>query len=294
MAHYTTTTCYTMSSREDRTSEVQIWQNIIPEEALQHEFLMDGILAFSALHYASENPESRWKYTRIATHYQTSALRGYQNALRNITRDNHNAIFAYACMLNMLSLAFPNVDPTSTSHVESIVALIELVQGTGHITATYDVSLRSGKFAVFFEAFPRRDYPPAPDTSVSSALSQLREHVESIRDPADETRHQAYISGTHALEISFGHWAEFHHLGHLMVWTTMLGKDLAELFKRGDAMARLIFMHYGVLLLQGRGRWWSRNTGRCLIEELAKEVCREKPEWEKWTMWAIERGKTAD
>jgi hypothetical protein len=104
---------------------------------------------------------------------------------------------------------------------------------------------------------------------VSPALARLREHVESIRDPADDSCHQAYTSGINALEVSFGHVAEFKNLGHLLVWMTMVRKDLVGLFQSGDAMARLVFLHYGVLLLEARGRWWARDTGRWLIESLA-------------------------
>jgi hypothetical protein len=294
MAHYTTSTCYTMShTTEDGTSDIEIWQKAIPEEAFHHEFLIDGILALSALHYASENSDSRWGHTRMATLYQTSALRGYQDALQNITNNNHNAIFAYAVILNVLSLAFPNVcaEPASASHAESIIALIELVQGTGHITATNDVSLRSGKFAAFFGMIPWRDPPPAPDPAVAEALDQLRERVESIRDLSDNSRYKAYTSGIDALEISFGRMAAFQHTGHVMVWTTMVSKDLVSLFKNGDAMARLVFVHYGVLLLEARERWWARDTGKGLIKNLVNDILKEKPEWEGWTNWTVRRAE---
>ncbi|CZT18826.1 uncharacterized protein RCC_04670 [Ramularia collo-cygni] len=282
-----------MSSTKDRIEDVKIWQKVVPEEALRHEFLMDGLLALSALHLASENPKSRWEYTQMAMHYQTSALCGYQDALQNITSDNHNGIFAYSVILNNLSLAFPNVcaDPASASHAESIITLIELVQGTGRISATNVVSLRSGKFAAFFVSFPYHDHPLAPDPDVAHALSQLRSHVECIRDPADDSRHRAYITGIDALETSFGHIAGAQHLAHVLVWTTMVSKDLVRLFQGGDVMARLVFVHYGVLLLEARGRWWARETGRCLIGELVRDICGEKPEWRGWTEWAVGRAE---
>ena len=63
------------------------------------------------------------------------------------------------------------------------------------------------------------------------------------------------------------------------------------LFKHGDVMTQLIFMHYGVLLLHTRHRWWGRRTGACLIQHLAISVRAAGPDWVVGTKWPMEMAR---
>jgi hypothetical protein len=242
---------------------------------------MDGILALSALHFAHENVDSRWEYTELAIHYQNSALRRYQSTLKSITDSNRGAMFAFSILLNILALAFPNVDPKPalSSYTASVITLMELLRGIGLVLRPDD-SIRHGKFEALFRPFLREQPPPVPSDEITNALSALRNRADNIKDPDDEARHKAYLSGIESLEISFGFMRTSNHLSHVIAWPTMVAKELLQLYKQGDPMARLIFIHYGVLLLHTRDRWWGINTGACLVENLARDMCVKNPEWD--------------
>ncbi|OAL52012.1 hypothetical protein IQ07DRAFT_506861 [Pyrenochaeta sp. DS3sAY3a] len=94
LLHFVNFTAETISRGSEE--ELRVWGRAVPEEATQHEFLMDGLLALSSLHFAFEHPDMRARYVEIAIHYQNSGLRRYAEATRHITKANSHAIFAYS------------------------------------------------------------------------------------------------------------------------------------------------------------------------------------------------------
>lgn len=268
-------------------SDIDVWRKAVPEEAVRYEFLMDGLLALSSLHLAFEKPELRQRYTKIAIQYQNSGLRRYTTALEHITIDNSHALFAYAIIITILALAFPGVcqGPAHPSHTESIASMCELLQGVGLINRVSGCSFRDGKFGKWFQSFPLESKPP-PTSDAASALTKLRERAANVAKYVEPDRHQIYLSGIESLEVIFGLIGELEFLGYILVWPAMISEQLLGFFRRGDPMAQLIFLHYGVLLLQLHDRWWGRNFGIRLIEDLTVSLCAIDREWASWTEWA--------
>ncbi|KAJ5060311.1 hypothetical protein J3E72DRAFT_233990 [Bipolaris maydis] len=97
MAHYITSTSETMAHGKE---DIHVWQQIVPDEAIHHVFLLDGILALSSLHYAWKFPDSRLVYSEIAMNYHASALKGFRDALNCVNDENRCALFAFSIILN--------------------------------------------------------------------------------------------------------------------------------------------------------------------------------------------------
>ncbi|KAA8626419.1 C6 transcription factor [Pyrenophora tritici-repentis] len=85
--------------------DLVIWREAVPDEAVNCDFLMDGLLAMAALHFAYENPDSRLQYTELAMRYQNSSLQVYNKALDNINEENCTALFAFSIIVNIMALA---------------------------------------------------------------------------------------------------------------------------------------------------------------------------------------------
>ncbi|KAF2011865.1 hypothetical protein BU24DRAFT_265325 [Aaosphaeria arxii CBS 175.79] len=291
--HYTTTTCNSMAHNLD---DIEIWRRIVPEEAVRHEFLMDGLLALSSLHLADESPDLRWHYTEIATHYHSSGLRKYRDALEMISSDNSIAIFAFSIIITILALAFPRSCsvPTHTSLAESMVSMFELLRGTRLISQGTGSSFREGKLAALFQPNSQDPGLPTPSGDTDHALIRLRERANSFITFENPERHEAYLSGIETLKTAFGQMEmSRYYLGPVIAWPTMVSEKLFALFKDDDPMAKLIIIHYGVLLLYARDRWWGRDIGTSLIETLANSLCDADPAWASWTEWAREAATLA-
>lgn len=287
MAHYITSTSETMSHGKE---DIHVWQQIIPDEAIHHEFLLNGILALSSLHYAWKFPDSKLVYSEIAMNYHASALKGFRDALNCITDENRCALFAFSVILNVLALAFPNICPTSeqSSREDSVVILIELLQGLQFIIrGPEDFRIHLEKYAPLWARFVNPVPPPKPADEVATALARLRERTNSIQSSIEAERHRSYLSGIESLEAIFGQMnQDSTYLGQIIGWPTTVGPTLLDLFKQEDPMAQLIFIHYGALLLYTRDRWWGRNTGVRLIESLSRSVSNRHPDWADLMQWA--------
>ncbi|PSN69362.1 hypothetical protein BS50DRAFT_572514 [Corynespora cassiicola Philippines] len=291
MVHWMNFTCKTLSHGPP---DYEIWHKTIPEDAVHHEFVMDGIFALTSLHIAFDNASKRLYYTKLAMQYQNSGIKKYQRALEEPNEGNFHALFAFSLITTILALAFPNACPGLPlfSHKESIVSLVELLQGVAAVHRACGPTFHKGRFNAFWQPL---SYSNRCSDDASAALSRVRQHVDEMAKSESLTpeRHKAYLQGLESLEKEFGSMHGSRHLGPILSWPANIDNELLQLFKNKDQMAEVIFMHYGVLLLHARDRWWARDIGVCLIEGLTISVCTLDPQWTCLTQWAERAAETA-
>ncbi|USP76458.1 NTF2-like protein [Curvularia clavata] len=291
MVHYMNKTSRTLAQDAE---ELPVWTEAIPEEAMRHDFLMDGLLGMASLHFACYNSHSWRQYTEFSIQYQNSGLKKYNDALGNITEDNCTALFAFSVVLNVMAIALPNTNPDSaaSAYTETMMTMLELVRGIGLIHATSVTMLRTGKLAPLFRYIPGE---AEPDDETKAALEILRQHANSLMNSGsiNEGRHTIYLAGIRALEVAFGCIILSNHFAPIIGWPTWIWPDehrdeLIRLIQHGDVMARVILMHYGVLLLHIRHHWWGKQTGISLIDDVAISVDAAGPSWAPLTRWPRE------
>lgn len=277
MVHYMTFTCATLSHGEE---DIEVWQKLIPEEATQYDFLMDGLLALSLLHIAQENLSSSWEHTATAIQYQNSALQEYRIALNSITENNKHALFATSIVISILALAFsvPCPDPPNGSPQERVVSMVELPQGIGFINKAAGPSISQGKYRGLFRPFGRHQQLRLSE-DIAQSLTELRGLAGGSNVSPGSKRCHTYISGIDSLEGAFSCMEASSYLGPVLAWPTSVSRELLELFKIGDPMAESIFMFYGVLLLHARDRWWAKDVGASLVEDLAGSIQGKGQQW---------------
>ncbi|RBQ83749.1 hypothetical protein VDGD_08904 [Verticillium dahliae] len=95
MHHYSVNTADTLAIRDDVR---HIWRHVIPEEGDRHAFIMDGMLAISALHKSLLVPSMRQDYLTLAAHYQSSGLKGYTPQLPDVNIKNWIPVFCFAAL----------------------------------------------------------------------------------------------------------------------------------------------------------------------------------------------------
>ncbi|EGY18744.1 uncharacterized protein VDAG_08904 [Verticillium dahliae VdLs.17] len=95
MHHYSVNTADTLAIQDDVR---HIWRHVIPEEGDRHAFIMDGMLAISALHKSLLVPSMRQDYLTLAAHYQSSGLKGYTLQLPDVNIKNWIPVFCFAAL----------------------------------------------------------------------------------------------------------------------------------------------------------------------------------------------------
>ncbi|KIL93685.1 hypothetical protein FAVG1_02245 [Fusarium avenaceum] len=133
MAHFVSSTARTISPRPEIS---QLWQTVIPEEAIDCPFLVHGMLAFSAMHLASLRPSQREHYEQCCRRHQNEAIPDYRRAIQNIKVEMSGQVFAMASLLILLGLvsvsdnALPKENGSENKPtVADIVSIFTAVKG---------------------------------------------------------------------------------------------------------------------------------------------------------------------
>jgi hypothetical protein len=279
MHNYSTRTIFTFSATSVSS---EVWKVLIVNEALKHEFLMDGILGLSALHLAVENPSNSREYFTIALEYQTRSSARFRDVLSDVTPDNCNAIFAFsviAMMSSVVSTRFTDLGG-GKGPTERIQILFELLEGIRTVTKTAKQWLKCGPLSPVLDLMflPRAPIQQADVRDALDALERLNNTTAMIMAGEQQT---IYADAITHLKICFSR-------GKLLVltWLAKVGKEFMNELGRDEPMAILIFLHWGVLLDRLSGEWWVQETAKKLVEELSNKIRAFGVNWEGATYWA--------
>lgn len=159
MHHYTTTTSESLC---DGSQIDTVWRTGLPRQAFRHSFLMDGLLAFTAVHLASEtststgigpstntkHDQSRW--IEMALEYQTRALAEFSRILSDITPELCHSAFAFTLVTILITFALPHPEVSVDPVAQSLVSRYHLRGCMAVLGPSYDI-LRAGEFAPLIE-----------------------------------------------------------------------------------------------------------------------------------------------
>lgn len=98
------------------SASLHFWQMTLPEFAISHEYVMDGILAVAALHLAHLEPEHKSHWLEVVLSYQNRAIMGLRENLAANTIDpasnpdaNKEVQFACSLLIILLVTAHPGI-----------------------------------------------------------------------------------------------------------------------------------------------------------------------------------------
>jgi hypothetical protein len=95
--HYTTITSHELPNAGQDDKE-QIWAAVVPQFSFESDFVLDGILAFSALHLHALSP-SDLEVAAARTKYLVKALDSHRKAVAHIENSNHSQVFTTALFI---------------------------------------------------------------------------------------------------------------------------------------------------------------------------------------------------
>jgi hypothetical protein len=275
-----------------------VWQITVPEMGIQHDFLLNGLLALSAFDLARSCENDDTRYISAALEYQDLAFRGFRTQLRETISGSREAVLYFSLLLTALTLASSQaVMPRGEidSKVQRTIVLFELLRGIGAVMRS-DQDYYS-THPVFRDAKQIPDLPRIPlakDTEM--ALGRLREINEKRMPPFYGTSRKTHANTKlyngckqalfWLLECS-ERCVDANYRGYCLAWIAYAGHDYVAAVQRKDTVALLIMMHWGILTdLLSPDYWWAKNFGKSLIGEIsdgildgADEVTREVVAW---------------
>ncbi|CRK20735.1 Sterol uptake control protein 2 like [Verticillium longisporum] len=302
MHHYSVNTADTLAIRDDVR---HIWRHVNPEEGYRHPFIMDGMLAISALHKSLLVPSMRQDYLTLAAHYQSSGLKGYTLQLPNVNIKNWIPVFCFAA----LTVIYVSLLPVRCeNHVlpepmPSMLELFAVTRGMQSFLEPYLENLVTTRFAPLFHgtqanfnnemagsrrlvyaSYTALDQACIPGDTFAALLrlrAVLAEHV-----PADAR--EDYLEAVVALERTAGLIADAGmHVdpGMVFIWAyEVSGRVLADV--RGHAPAALLLLaHYCVFLRILESRiWYFRGWVKPVLQSIDGLITGE-PDFEVGMEW---------
>ncbi|KAE8371900.1 hypothetical protein BDV26DRAFT_275237 [Aspergillus bertholletiae] len=126
LLNWTTSTCRSISRNH---ADSQVWQSIIPQQALSCPYLMHGIFAVSALHLALSGDfhgNERHALIETAELHQSEAIKMFTKQVDQMAPLEYNASFALSSLLIGFAFAFPL--SVATQHQTQFSSLDELIE----------------------------------------------------------------------------------------------------------------------------------------------------------------------
>jgi len=156
----------------------------MPQLGLKYEFLMRGLLAFSALHLAHYRLEQYDYYIAQAVHHYEAGLREASSLIPNINEENCTSLYLFSILTFQYNLAKPRKpDDFFLTSEHGSADWLFLIKGSQHILQATYPSLLKGPFGALFKRgalrVSRRDEAAEAGHAL---LSQVRAylHIHAI------------------------------------------------------------------------------------------------------------------
>ncbi|KIM92855.1 hypothetical protein OIDMADRAFT_138888, partial [Oidiodendron maius Zn] len=273
--HYSTVTCITLAEDE---KDIQFLQVAIPKLAFSHTFLLDSILAMSALHLAHLEDTSASKFwLQIALRYQNRTLLGFNKSLLQITTLNCEALLMCSIFVLMLTISLLGApDEDYSDPVSEIIRSRKLLHGVVLILTQSLDTIRSGVLAPW---------------STVSGLKRLHAVITNTNLTNDERQNQhIYIGACQSLQKVVEAFHRSGSIGRILVWPLYISTSFLSLLEAKDPIALLIFIHYGVALDLISHRWVVQDSGKRLVQALIPSLrcaaVQAKQDWVQIIEWA--------
>lgn len=126
MHHYMNHTKDILTEHQNVDYILHIWRVEMPKVAFKHDYVMHGLLGFSALHKAYLEPSKATSLHAIAVDHLDKALVMYRaESTKPTTAENASAKFAFTWIVSLFAYAIP----PSLPPIDAIVELFMLVRG---------------------------------------------------------------------------------------------------------------------------------------------------------------------
>ncbi|GAB1207331.1 hypothetical protein APSETT445_006046 [Aspergillus pseudonomiae] len=267
MHKFSTETYYSLSSD---ALDHRVWQTTMPRKALEHDFLLDGILSIASLHTAAtKGPIEARSYIDTALEYQNRALTPFRQALNNISPANCDAIYAYSLITIASRIAMPHLaigDNEGPNMIENILHVFELLQGTTEISKMTRAWSAQSSFST------AADYWAPAAKRLDSETEEAFTRLTAINNQKNSTLPEAHRMTDEAIDLlrrCFCRYSTTKDPGSVITWLAVVNRRFVDTLRGLEPISLLILGHWGVLLGQLDGKiWWASNSGRALVTDI--------------------------
>ncbi|KAG5755468.1 hypothetical protein H9Q70_001961 [Fusarium xylarioides] len=277
--------------------------------ALKHEYLLQGMFAFSALEVAlcggAVVVEEYYDtyYAKLAVEYYDKASRSFRAELENVNSDNAQKIFMFSFLAVAVNMALGQCSAFEELHegvLERMVTLWELLMGNAPIANQHFDALISGALSRSTEALMlRTQLQTETPTSLSKETEEALGSLSTIINKACETpsgstpndqseasvRISSYRTSFSAIQTCFVQDSKDVFKGMAIGFPALAGREFGLALKSSEPVALLLMVFWGVQLdTLGKIAWWVGTFGKKMVDEVSEMLWEPDPEFEIMNM----------
>ena len=258
MHHYTASTSQTLS---DMKEQKIAWQVNIPSIAYDAQYLMDAILAVSALHLRSLNPEDQ-ALVRASHGYMASALAQYSSLLREggLSEFNAEALFSTSALIAFQASASRGFDDQDQGYILPL-AWFHSFQGVkAMVMASWKWLRNSEKIFPIIGGQPALslDFDPDRKAFFSPLLDGMA--VQLLNEP-EQTRAETEQAYEHS--VAFLNWAhQKPERARILGFAATVSRRFVELIGEQDPRALVIISCFFAMTKVVDDVWWLEGVAK--------------------------------
>jgi hypothetical protein len=256
-------------------------QDYLPRAALKASYLMNGLLALSALELSRSSGKPA-TYLPAALEYSNKASADFRSQLCNITQENLHLLYYFSSIAAAFNFALP---VEQMSPIERMMIAFDMVLG-GFTLAMINyqwlvdspTSLKAlldyGKVTL---DILDSDTKIALDRLTSVSRQMTPKSIQSETQDTGQEDHadsEVYIYrvAISQLKYCFAEDARDRIKGYCLTLTPVAGAEFISAIRSMEPVALFILMYFGVLLHRYGADpmvWWVSTMGRDLVEEIS-------------------------
>lgn len=286
--HYTTATYKTLPSGAS-PDQHELWQIQVVQLGFQHEFLLRGILAVSALHLLYLYPNRQHSLALRASAHQSIALAAFQEALNRVDTSNCIAIFAFSCIIVVLAFATPR-SPESAGFQKDIFNWFHMIRGCNSVLQTQWETVSRSFLAPLLKRGMIHETTASHTIRDSHRVTDLLRLCSTERLAQDREAANAYALAIHELlntytQVSILMERKQDFVPVIFVWPIAIPQPYLVLLRDRQPEAMVILAYYSALLQRVDDQWFMRGWARYLVTQIDAAVGEE---WQAWLAWPKE------
>ncbi|KKK14578.1 hypothetical protein ARAM_006311 [Aspergillus rambellii] len=274
------------------------FQVAVPRLATSNPFLLDIILAFSSLHLAFlEQGDSKW--LEIALKYQNRAFTAFNRVLAELTPENSGPAFICSIFIMLCAFAYPCIsqDRDTFDPISQVLEIHRLLVGCAFLFQQLDRMEEPGEMKAWLvykrpEVFKESGMVEGghdDNSKLEHLRRELLESLEKFQTVIDSKRgpHQKmYKQIWEVLQEMIMEWPMGKAKGGILAFPIHISEEFMSLLKKGEWVARILFLYYGVGMHLLSEKWYVGVWGRRLVTAVLENLEEIPPAWKETVTWA--------
>ena len=271
-----------------------MWGDALIHMAYHHDFLMNALLALTALHLARSDKggttADQTNYLLAASKFQDVAMPPFRAAVADANKSNCHAILAFTHLLILYCFTTEHQDENLLLVVEqrgdvTPLWLHFLRHGCAMLCSVWEI-LEIGPVGALAAAWEKQfDLPKSIDVLISKNLDDLLEVIPPpwsedawSEDECVEYREAAsYMALAISCSKTIGQpWTAWDVI---RIWPIRLRDRFMLMLAASHPGALILLAHYSVLLKNIEDQWYFKGRATRMIQEI---VARLEPKWHKF------------